>query len=1009
MFRTAQSYLTGRTIHVNTSAEFAVPPTFSVKQIRICAEFIEQYIRDTSSKIRHKPALQEILAGLSNIETPAQLIALVHRLLFYVGQKPDPHDVVHVREVLRKLWHFDLLAWPLLPNEQARAFVLTKKWNWEPERRELLDSLASLENHEDTGSMRIRGVMNLVLASAGSRDIGDFTPEVVGDYFELVLDVRMRSRVVLDVISLQYQKYGSTVLHVLKDYGSFGRMPVRADDKFQWALEKDVTLVEWVLLASQFMATLSSNLTKYRTTLNYFFDFLVGHPEVTRVPEQYLRRDYALATPFQAATESHESVLHAFFEHILETRCVSEDDYGYKVRLPGFHNPIEVRSRPKRPAETHREAMPTRFVRMLHDILVADDFAWARKFGEARWNGHGGDTFKWFNPDTRLYEDVWSPVRAIALLVKLLLPARTFQVRMLDSGEADTHEYDLASNSWLKNTGHLAPTGKKTVAKGVFARHRDNDGQEFVFLRFNTNKTADQNKDSSDAGYVMPWQHLEVIRLLTALRDWQKKYNPINVPTRWQDIKDIGISKRYSAEALAAKGSNCFLFREACLPHRDQPVSDVRLNTLWRNLNLELERRLAGAGETMPDGSPIILVEKTQVGRPVYDLHSLRVTLITALAESGGVPPAVLMKVVGHASVIMTLYYMKLSPNHICEQLNEAELKLHNREQMDWQAWLANQTREILVSAVAHTSSSALEVIAIGSPTSWVVRDHGICPVGCSRCHEGGEAIINSKAYQKWGAVPGGATNCVRCRFFITGPAFLLGLQAYFDNIGYKLKEASERYQAAKSKFEALEAANVAKHASGVAIAKQEVHQLSVAASHLDQRTHEVDNLAHSWHATYRLIQQCLNIIRASKKQPTQSNQQYALVAAGGVSNVEAVLEQTSEFEQVDRICQSAVFFEGIDSTTPNLKRMRAFDAMLKRNGLNPVFVDLDEQVALEAGNQMAAFMYAKFGRDSTNALMAGKETLRRLGVEAEMTRQLESLVPLRLTPEPVIVEGDAE
>ena len=1017
VFRTAQSYLSGRTIYVNTSAEFAVPPTFSAEQMRQGAELVEQCIRDTPTKNRHTFALRELLGGLAKVEQPEQLLILVQALLAYANQTSNFHDVVHVREVLRKLWHLDLLTWPLLPNEQAKAFKLTRKWLWEPERQELLNSLASLDTNEEASYLRIRGVMTLVMASAGSKDIGDFTPEVAGDYFEVVLEVKMRQRIVLDVISLQYLKYGSKVVHVLKDYGTFGRRPVRADDKFQWAVDKDSSLVEWTQRAALFMTTIDTNRTKYRTTFNYFFDFLAEHPEITRVPEEYLRREYAPPSLFKAPSEAHESALNAWFEHILETRCVSEDDYGHKVRLPGFYNPVEVRSRGRRHAETHREAMPTRFVRMLHDILVADDFAWARKYGEARWNGRGGDAFKWLNPATGLLEDVWSPVRAIALLVKLLLPARTFQIRMLDSGEADTYEYDLATHAWQKNASHLAPTGKKPVAKGVFARHRDKDGQEFVFIRFNTNKTADQDKESTEAGYIMPWQHTEVIRLLTTLRDWQKKYNPINAPTRWLDIKDGSISTRYSADALAAKGSNCFLFREPCLPHRDQPVTDARLNSMWRNLNLELERRLAEAGETMPDGTPIVLVEKTTVGSPVYDLHSLRVTLITALAESGGVPPAVLMKVVGHASVIMTLYYMKLSPTHICEQLNEAELKLHNREQLNWQAWLANQTRETLISAVAHTSPAALEALTTGAPTSWVIRDHGICPVGCARCHEGGEPIVDTKAYQKWGPVPGGASNCVRCRFFITGPAFLLGLQAYFDSIGYKLKESSERYQTAKAKFEALEAAYVAKQGSGAPVTKQEAQQLTIASSHFDQRTTEVDNLAHAWHATYRLIQQCLHIIRATKAKTDSGSPRYALVAAGGLANVEAVLEQSSEFEQVDRICQSAVFFEGIDSTTTNLKRMRAFDAMLKRNGLNPVFIDLDEQAALEAGNQMAAFMYARFGRDSTNALMVGKETLRRLGVEAEMTQQLETLVPLHLAPDagahrtalgaPVIVDGE--
>jgi hypothetical protein len=133
VFRTAKSYLSGRTLHVNTSAEFAVPPTFSVEQMRHCAEVIAQIIRDSPTKTRHSLAL-------------------------------------------RKLWHFDLQTWPLLPNEQAKAFALTKKWLWEPERQELLNSLASLDTNEEASYLRIRGVMTLVMASAGSKDIGDFTP-----------------------------------------------------------------------------------------------------------------------------------------------------------------------------------------------------------------------------------------------------------------------------------------------------------------------------------------------------------------------------------------------------------------------------------------------------------------------------------------------------------------------------------------------------------------------------------------------------------------------------------------------------------------------------------------------------------------------------------------------------------------------------------------------------------------------------------------------------------------
>jgi hypothetical protein len=40
---------------------------------------------------------------------------------------------------------------------------------------------------------------------------------------------------------------------------------------------------------------------------------------------------------------------------------------------------------------------------------------------------------------------MWSPVRWVALLAKLILPLRTLQVRMLDSGEADTWRYAAGS------------------------------------------------------------------------------------------------------------------------------------------------------------------------------------------------------------------------------------------------------------------------------------------------------------------------------------------------------------------------------------------------------------------------------------------------------------------------------------------------------------------------------------------------------------------------------------
>ena len=44
---------------------------------------------------------------------------------------------------------------------------------------------------------------------------------------------------------------------------------------------------------------------------------------------------------------------------------------------------------------------------------------------------------------------IWSPVKAMVIFMKLHLPLRTYQVRMLDSGEADTWRYE--SGRWKLN------------------------------------------------------------------------------------------------------------------------------------------------------------------------------------------------------------------------------------------------------------------------------------------------------------------------------------------------------------------------------------------------------------------------------------------------------------------------------------------------------------------------------------------------------------------------------
>nr|WP_277395008.1 tyrosine-type recombinase/integrase [Magnetospirillum aberrantis] len=155
----------------------------------------------------------------------------------------------------------------------------------------------------------------------------------------------------------------------------------------------------------------------------------------------------------------------------------------------------------------------------------------------------------------------------------------------------------------------------------------------------------------------------------------------------------------------------------------------------------------------------------------LFDLHSLRVSGITALIEAG-LPPHFVQEIIGHAAIVMTLYYHKIHPGKINRALNEAfesrELSLERIPEVladldGYDAFLLNSR------AVEDTLGREMLCSAIGSGT-YQVFSHGICPAG--DCRTGGEYSHLKKEHD---AVPR-AGACSLCRYRLTGPMFLVGL-----------------------------------------------------------------------------------------------------------------------------------------------------------------------------------------------------------------------------------------
>lgn len=1002
-YTTVVSELTGRTVYVNDALDkYLVSPDWNREScLAVCTKLLSK-IEQLRVTRRPPPSLRAAIRILGESQTrPDFGLSLDNLLVNEFQEKLETTSIVGAQRFLVELvldcWSSGLLAWPAKeqvpfsnPSLKLEAFKSEA-----PQLTLLVPIRAYLSRGGTDDSGNFRFILDHLLARAGVVEIGDLTPKTF--YLERgnTRLGKMRSPGMKAVLhALRETHHNQAIEWKPEDFGFFkDKMGSLArDEDYVWVISKDPEMKEWVSLAKEHLATNPANFKRRRSTMHVLLKHFLDNPSIPRNPVEYFDIKKRPSVVFDVPTEKGRQsmqVAHEFMNEALFKTCAQPNDNEIPILMPGFASPLsKTMYRNVNQGETHREAMPSRLISQAMHILTENDFAWARKVGYVK------DVFRWQNPETGEYESVWSPVRAYALLIKLLLPARTYQVRHLDSGEGDTFRYE-SSGVWVKNVGPNKPVeGVAPVENGIFRKYKRKDGTFGAVFFFNTNKTADI--DSISKGYVMPWEKIDALKLFAELRNWQEKYNPVKGPTSWSDIPELKKDKH--ADDLLKMGENHFLFRDPANDTRpDVPVTDIRVRNLWLKLMEELENRLASSGETLLDETPIKLVltrdKSGQASSVAFDLHSLRVTIITALYEEG-VPPEYLMKIVGHATVLMTLYYTKIRAETLSLRMDDAMLERQRKSQTEMAGFIKKASRKELEQAVAYRHESALDAVAGGTGVGLLVMDHGICATAGKRCHEGLAVIDMASGATKFQPVPGGATNCARCRFFMTGPAFLFGMEAHVNDLSYRLKATSLSFEKAQSKFDTISD----EYATALETCQPfiKLRELEIAETMFEAATAEVDGVALSLQAAYALTEQCIRI----SKTHTESDSSFSLVAAGGVGEVEAVLSENHEFEQLHRLCQSATFFDGlkINWQQPNLERARLFDRMLRNSGHEPRMMLLDDETTLRVANSMGNFLYARLDANSVHALIDGRTTLRAVGLEKAFISQLEQLEPKQLS-----------
>ena len=774
-----------------------------------------------------------------------------------------------------------------------------------------------------------------------------------------------------------------------------------SDLSFTHLLKLDPTLEDWRCLATDWLKDQKSNVSGRRNALDKFVVQYIHGQNLERNFGRYLLRetekpDFAKVIveskrkgtqTLQGADVKLNNNIANFLDWVLENR-LGDPETGEWDRSR-FHNPVQRLSKSGLATNTQSDkaALSIRYIRELRGMLAQGpnyrDWTWAHNaIGDEA--GGGGD---WFVVDPKIIDpsdpdcvyrrraatknelkkkgypakvcELWSPVRAVGLYLHLELPLRNMQVRMLDSGEADTYRYIHApgGGGFVRNHGPLA-IGSETrpYQRGVF--HRTANEQE-AGLYINTNKTADTDKAENDKGYVIPWAHDEALYHLEKLRNWQERYNPLPAPTPWTELeeKHFGRTPPHT-EVLIQRGPACFLFRDPTDDERDKPIAKSIIAALWYKLLAFLEQRCTGR-DMLDNGAPIRFVLPDSDRTTLFPLHALRVSLISYFILDLKLPIAVVSKMIaGHATIIMTLYYTKFGKAYMREVMGEAEKNELEAEQANHRRFLMDATFEEISQRFAYVSEDAVRAaLKNRSAAAFVFDDKGICPNGATLCDVGGELDQDRPSVGVYTPVPGfpQERNCVCCRFFLSGPAYLDGLMAHGNAVTEKFWRGTKRYNGFMEKVKQLEDSQRSCERNDVPFLK--VRELEALSKHAETEALTVTKLRNDMAATYHLLARSIEIANNPQNEGVQ------LVANGSMTDLKlGFIETTSEFHQLEVVCENAVIHPNPDADFATIRRSQMIDAMLRFNGMDPVLMHLTPEHQLLAGNAVMKLIQARTG-----------------------------------------------
>ncbi len=634
------------------------------------------------------------------------------------------------------------------------------------------------------------------------------------------------------------------------------------------------------------------------------------------------------------------------------TRTLSEVASMFAAQIVeqelGIGNPIDMgrvkfKGGPRR-SKSVRPPMEVEKLDLIRAFNAKDDFAFSRSI-----KSHYRNVLK---PETGRFGDVWFPAAGIAIDMLLELPFRSHQVRYLDSGEGDALVYDSASKSMIGNPSPLATKDRQQgaicmvrIGEGPGGLRAGSGGRNIPAIHVNTNKTA---AHGSDEGWVVPWCPPYLEANLRRMIAWASKYVPVTQPVKARNASYID---EFAAEEVLALIPDTYpMFRD---PAREdgQPVSRQILFAYWVALLTAVEieynrnrdpRSHVFFTKVMPDGSR----------QPLYDIHALRVSGITAMIERG-MPPDMVQEVVGHASLVMTLYYNKVRASAIYGKLED----YFRKRGMTVDALVGLPFEELADKVFNLRSEADAEGVSMlkarfgERSTSWKVFPHGICPGG--DCNSGGIYYKNAHQPVRTGA-------CSICRYRVTGPMFLLGMVTNANTLMYQMRTLGEEIADLTKARYALEDAGKA--------------TASIDGS-LELARRSFDAAAIEWAAEFEYIQVAAERLNVPDAADDTTG---ALMTPMDEPAFSARIESLPGFALVQTICEGAELVAGFQTGVREaaFARDEWLNTVMDANGYGPLLLKLPKEVRLAAGNLLGRAFLELVPEGNLEGIRAGTETI---------------------------------